>query len=290
MIPGLVGPEQAVLLERLEQEYANLQAAMQWSLEQGEGGSGREMALRLAWALGDFWDARGLYREGRAFLEQALVGSEGVAASVRAKALYAAGNFVIVRGDTDLAEVLCQESLILYREVGDTQGTASCLMLLASIAQRKGTHLAVARSLLEESLALGREMEDKWVIAWSLFNLAHLTSILGEYSTGIALFEESLAVHRELGNKLGIANCIRQSAMWLFWARGDQATIRARLEESLMLFRELGNKYGIGFHYWLLPGRIGTYSSGTGGGNVGSTSLGCSRVLARVQRRSPFAN
>jgi predicted ATPase/class 3 adenylate cyclase len=251
ILPGLVGPEQAVLLKRLEREYANLRATMQWSLDQGEKGSGREMALRLAWALGDYWDARGLIREGRDFLEQALVGSEGVVAPIRAKALGATAGFVSMLGDTDRAEALCQESLVLYREVGDTQGIIFCLMLLAEIAKRKGAHLTTVRALLEERLALARQAGDKMSVAWALLDLAHLTCILGEYSKGAALFEESLALHRELGNTLGIAVCTRQSAMWLFWARGDQATIRARLEECLTLFRELGNKYGIGFYDWI---------------------------------------
>src|SRR5207249_4888459 len=47
--PELVGPQQAVWLERLEEEHDNLLATMRWSLEQvgGEKGAQRkEMALR----------------------------------------------------------------------------------------------------------------------------------------------------------------------------------------------------------------------------------------------------
>ena len=288
MIPRwFEGSEQAVLLERMEREYANLRAALQWFLEQGERGPGREMALRLVWVLDSFWRVRGLYREGQAFLEQALVGSEGVSALIRAKALSTAAGLVFVQGDIDRAEALCQESLVLYREVGDTQGIASSLGLLGGIAERrgdtdraealcqeslvlcrevgytegigfsliqlseiaqsKGAHIAVARSLVEESLALGRQVGNKMIIARSLLHLADLTSTLGEYSRGRALFEESLAIYRELGYKHDIAYCIVQSALWLFLTRGDQATVRAGLEESLTIFRELGDKNGIAF-------------------------------------------
>ncbi len=56
---------------------------------------------------------------------------------------------------------------------------------------------------------------------------------------------------RELGNERGIATSLKESALWLFVAQGDQAIVRARLEESLTLFRELGDKDGMTFCYWL---------------------------------------
>ncbi|MFL5590675.1 MAG: ATP-binding protein [Ktedonobacteraceae bacterium] len=60
--PELVGPRQAIWLERLEREHENLRAVMQWSLEQAEGERGdgrtREIALRLGGALRQFWYMR----------------------------------------------------------------------------------------------------------------------------------------------------------------------------------------------------------------------------------------
>src|SRR2546421_8144784 len=185
-------------------------------------GPGHETALRLGGALADFWDVRGLYSEGRAFLEQALAGSEGAAASVRIKTLRAAAYFASLQGDDERAEVLCQQSLVLYRELADIRGSASTLSQLAWIAGRRRANFATARSLLEESLALSRQVDDKGAIPWTLESLAEVASILGEYSRGEALFEESLALHRALGNKRGIASCLEQSALWLFAAQGDQ--------------------------------------------------------------------
>src|SRR5258706_4178102 len=73
--PELVGPQQAAWLERLEGEYENLRVALQWLLEPAgdeEYGDRQEMALRLAVALWGFWNIRGRWREGRAFLGQDL--------------------------------------------------------------------------------------------------------------------------------------------------------------------------------------------------------------------------
>jgi predicted ATPase/class 3 adenylate cyclase/DNA-binding CsgD family transcriptional regulator len=238
-------------LERLEREHDNLRATLSWSLEPVQAGPRLETALRLGEALVGFWWVRGFYSEGRAFLEQALARSEGVAASVRARALGAAADFAIIQGDFGRAEVLWQESLVLSRELGNTRGIVSSLQGLGWIAQRKGNNITEARSLLEESLAFCHEMGDKEDIAWSLANLADVVSTQGDYSTGRAQFEESLALFRELGHKRGMAFCLRQSALWLFLgAQGDQATVRARLEASLVIYRELGDKHGEAMYCW----------------------------------------
>jgi predicted ATPase/class 3 adenylate cyclase/DNA-binding CsgD family transcriptional regulator len=245
------GIQQAIWLERLEREHDNLRAALQWSLEPAQAGSNPEVALRLCEALEVFWDVRGLYSEGRTFLEQTLAGSEGVTVPLRARALSAAAGFAFAQSDYDRAEELCQESLVLYRELGDTRGIAYSLQGLALIAPKKGSHIETTCSLLEESLALYRKLDDKKAIAWSLVSLADFTSFRGEYSRGLALYKESLSIHRELGNKRGVAVCLKQSALVLFGVRGGQSIIRTRLKESLTIFRELGDKDGMAFCFWL---------------------------------------
>ena len=66
------------------------------------------------------------------------------------------------------------------------------------------------------------------------------------------MYEESLKIFRELGNKRGLADCLMQSALWLFFsAQGDQETIDQRLEESLAIYRELGDKEGMAYYYWV---------------------------------------
>jgi predicted ATPase len=248
--PELTGPHSAVWLKRLEREHDNLRTALAWSLEPAQTGLNPDMALRFGATLREFWEVRGFYSEGRAFLEQALVHCDGASTSARASALVAAATFADLLSDLHRAEVLWQESLSLYRELGDTRGIASSLQGLAWIASSKGDQIA-ALQLLEESVTLLREQGDKGALAWSLFNLADRLGGRGEYSRANALFEESLTLFRELGHKRGIAICLQQSALWLLVARGDQATIRARLEEILALYTELGDKSGMAYYFWI---------------------------------------
>ena len=258
--PELEGAQQAMWLERLEQEYDNLRAALRWLVEP-IGGAGdekvrpstgveREMALRLGGALRRFWLVRGHFSEGQILLERALAGSEGVAASVRAKALTTAGTLAFIQGDYSRAEALCQQSLALYQELGDARGIATILYQLGGVAWTRG-NLAVARSFAEEALMYSRKSGHQGSIAWSLFRLARLLIEQGEYARGRTLLEESLAMHTELGNKRGIASSLYHLAWVLFVSQGDPARLRSLLEEGLTLFREVGDKEGIAFSFYL---------------------------------------
>jgi predicted ATPase/class 3 adenylate cyclase/DNA-binding CsgD family transcriptional regulator len=241
--PELAGPRQAVWLERLEREHDNFRAAMQWSLEQGEDGHRKEMALRLGGVLRRFWIVHGHWSEGRNFLERALVESKGVPATVQAKALITAANLANMQADNDRAEELAEKSRALCKEIGDTRGIALSLRMLAVVATRRGT-LTTERMLNEEALALFREAGDNEGAAWSLYNLGWLAHGQGEYTKAHALFEESLALQRELGNKWGIAHSLSALASALIDSQDDPVTARALLEESLALSREIGDKEG----------------------------------------------
>ena len=235
--PHLRSAHQTVWLACLEAEHDNLRAALRWSLDHKE----REMALRLSSALGYFWELCGPWSEGRTFLEQALAAREGVAAAVRAKALGAAGVLMGKQGDFEQAMALCQQSLALFRELGERPGIALSLYGLGTMAWMRG-NLALARSVLEEALAFFRALDDPWGITSSLISLASVALERGEYARTHALLKESLALSRKLADKRGIANSLLTWAWLLFWSEGELEQARAMLQESVALFREVGDK------------------------------------------------
>jgi predicted ATPase/class 3 adenylate cyclase/DNA-binding CsgD family transcriptional regulator len=270
--PELVGPRQAIWLERLEQEHENLRAVMQWSLEQAEGergdGGTREIALRLGGALRHFWYMRSDFSEGRDFLERALTPRDGVAASVRVKALVAATRLHVSLGSLDRAEALCEESLALYRELGDTAGIASSLHLLAAIAWGRG-NLAMARSHEEESFALFKEVGDKRSVAHALVYLGNLAIDQGEYTRAHSLLEDSLQMNKELGDTTSLADSLFDLARLYYVSQGELTQAYTWLEESLALYRELDDKESIAYYLYL---------SGLLALGEGDTALAYSRV------------
>jgi hypothetical protein len=67
-----------------------------------------------------------------------------------------------------------EQSLALFREIGDTWGIAYALNNLGQVAFAVLHDRTRARALFEESLRLRRALGDSMGIAMSLNNLAHL--------------------------------------------------------------------------------------------------------------------
>jgi predicted ATPase/DNA-binding CsgD family transcriptional regulator len=260
--PELGGAQQAIWLERLEREHDNLQAALRWSLAQGQAARDMTLALRLGGALRRFWLVRGYWREGQNLLERALAVRGKVAAAVRAKALIAAANLAVTRSDYERAAALCQESLALCRELGDQAGVAYSLYLLAWAA-RDRENFAEARAFTEEALALFKELGDTERIVWSLYTLASLDALLGEYSRASTLLEQSFALFKEQGNKIGLAWSLNILAQVYLESQTDTMRIPSLLEQSLALWRELGDPRGTAFAL-LLSGELALHQGDSG--------------------------
>ncbi len=229
------GPQQAVWFGRLEQEHDNLRAAMNWLLEQREA----EMALRLGTALWWFWYAQEHLHEGWNMLERVLDTSEGVAGPLRARALWATGSLAGSLGHVERGEVLCQQSLALFREIGDPQGMGDATFHLAHIAFARWD-LAAARTLFEESLVFLRESSDKTLTAWALGALALVVLYQGEYARVYPLAEQTREICREVGDTTGVTMSLMTLARGVFW-QGDLVQARTLAEEGLASAAETGS-------------------------------------------------
>ncbi len=244
--PELAGPQQIRWFERLEWEHENLGMALSWLLERAhmevqtkEGREQSERTLRLCVALFPFWYNRGYFREGWSFLERTLAMREGVNASLRARVLYNAGFLLWDMDDLERVEALAEESLTLYRELGETAGVARSLCLLGAVAWRRSQY-AAARTLDEEAGALFQQVGDTWGRGRCLTDLARMATMQGEYDRARALLEESLALYRNLGDQQRIGWVLYLLAHVLFVSQGDLARASALAEQSLALQREVG--------------------------------------------------
>jgi predicted ATPase len=101
-----------------------------------------------------------------------------------------------------------------------------------------------AWALYEESLAIRRELGDRSGIAGSLGNLGNVAVNQGDHSAARALQEQSLAIYRELGDRFGTANTLNNLGV-VALNQGDYPAARALHEESLAISRELGNRHSI---------------------------------------------
>jgi predicted ATPase/DNA-binding CsgD family transcriptional regulator len=230
--PKLFGAEQQQWYTHLEREHANLRTALQWLRERKEA----ELTLRLSEALWWFWLTHNHLSEGRQWLERALSESEGGMAPVRAGVLNGLGLLLLNQGDYEQAERRSEESVVLYRELGDMVGMARPLHHLAIMDCDRGK-LTRARSLLEECLAHFSEGGDKVGRAYALCHLAWVYSEQGEYDKAYSCAQESLTLARASEDNHVIMEAFFCLVKTLVVSQTGKAAVQPLLEEYLALAR-----------------------------------------------------
>ncbi len=262
--PPLRGSGQLEWLSRLEQDHDNLRTALEWSLagDSGTPGGQGDLALRLASALRWFWQIRSYFHEGRGWLMKALRQSpekhttapalpplasfENTSRpeNLRARACALEGLALLTNslGNHSAAHALAEQSVAIYRELGDKQGLADALMVVGQTLRWQG-EATLGHLRLEEALALYREVGDRWNVARSLFNLGTYLADFGGDAAGRVMLEESSAILEELGDKfLFVSVLVSRGIIALI--SGDYACARLHFDRSLSLAREIGDPWG----------------------------------------------
>jgi predicted ATPase len=208
------GPRQLPLLGSMDADYNNLTAGLSWLLTNGHhDATAAEMAALMASYLFYYWDWRGYFAEGRAWIEQALA-----------------------LGDKVLWESIPDDGTL-------TETAARVLKIQGRLLNGAGLHAwslgdsAGARSLFNEALQVLTRLGNKQGMATVLNNIAVLEAEQGLYGQAVETYTPVLNLDRELGddriavtlNNLGVA----------YWNSGDVENARATYEESLARFRQI---------------------------------------------------
>ena len=231
--------EQAMWLERLEREGANLRAALLWALEQQES----EVALRLSGALFRFWEARRYMREGRTFLERTVASSRNISARGWGKPLSPAGFLTTFQSGIERVALLSQEASVAHHEVGDSCQHAFSLYLMGYIAWATGD-FATARLHVEEGLAVARALDTKVLLAALLVLLGQVAFDEGDARRACLLLEEGLMLQQASGDRRGSVSTL-SVLMRVLFAQDEVIPARTRNEERLALSQALGFRWGI---------------------------------------------
>src|SRR5207244_9439774 len=104
---GLVGPDQAQWLRRLDEEHDNVRAALHWATCREP-----ELGPRIGAAMEKFWEIRGRLAEGRDLLERLLdCPAADQDPSERARVLWAAAHLAFLQADYTAARAQHRECL-----------------------------------------------------------------------------------------------------------------------------------------------------------------------------------
>ncbi|MGI5450801.1 AfsR/SARP family transcriptional regulator [Streptomyces sp. CA-243310] len=277
--PHLRAAAQRTWMERLDTETANLRAALAHALAAGSA----DDALRLVTALSWYWILRGRLGEGRRSLEAALAAPGEAAPERRAHVGVLRTGFAVMAGEgasrtrrirealdtyTEtrpgpyeesrarwfLAHALCgtgdltggqeltEAALTGFTGLDDTWGTAAAMADRASQLLLKGDLEGTARDATR-SAALFQELGDGAARLWTVYPLASLAEIHGDYPEATRLRREGLETAEALGLTTQAADLLSglgRSAL----LTGDPETARDLHERSRRLAAEQGFQAG----------------------------------------------
>jgi predicted ATPase/DNA-binding CsgD family transcriptional regulator/Flp pilus assembly protein TadD len=245
--PELAGPQHHSTQgrARLTTELDNLRAVFAWSQTPSPQDEQHraEVGLRLAGALSWFPFGGNHTHELRRWLVTALQRAEAPTAA-RAKALWGAGLTAIILGDYPIARTELEESVALWRTLGDQCQLAAALRELCRVAYAQ-RDLTAAQRYGEESVALYRTLERQPDLAIALENLGTTFAHQGDQATARTLFEEQLALAHLLDDA-----SLRSGALvglgWIARQQGDHATARAHFAQALAIRRALDESWMVG--------------------------------------------
>lgn len=235
--PHLSSSAQLAWLARLEQEHENLRAALEWLVGAGEA----EQALRLCGALEPFWFRRGYWTEGRGWLRIALdLPAEQAQTATRAKALHDVAELIRLQGDDAEARPLLEESIALYRQLGDEDGLIRALSTLATTVEEQGD-LATAYGIVEEAVARAEQQQYRWGLANALRVQGHILWLRNKPQQALAITEKSLLIARGLDD-LSLTAFVLNNLAYMDWQQKNFARAETLARENMLLARKIDDR------------------------------------------------
>ena len=170
-----------------------------------------ERFARLVGRLGWFWHVHSHFAEGRARVAEAL-SSSAVDGEDRARLLSAATELAAWHGDADAAERFAADAVTAWRDLGPDREAEVALVL--------------------------------YDLGWSFF-------FVGDNGRARARLDESLAIHRSIGDPL-LTNRAQLGLLQVLVAVGDVESVRRLAPESLAISQSLGDGWSEHFaHHFL---------------------------------------
>ena len=251
----LRGRDQLRRLALLGSEHESLRAALEWGLSANKRAAD---AVELAGAVSWYWTKRGLFEEGKRWLQRAL--ALAVAPRSRARALYGLAHMHHFQGDQPMVATCGVEVESLGVATGETWAVAAGRFLQALAAFELGDlDWAHARALAsrESAEAHGAVVEH----GGPLMILANVQLARGNQEEALRLYEESIDVHRQAGEIWGLSIILSITA-GLRIVRDDFVAAGVQGTEALALGRALDDPRGVAWGLEVFAGLLAAEGQG----------------------------
>lgn len=239
----LAGEDQLQWHARAEAELDNIRVAVKWAQEAGHA----ELGLRLINALHRHWYksmqwgevADWQQRLAQCFEQQGLAPNEHYARS-----FYMAG-MLATNFHPQTGRDLCERCVDISRRLAFDEGMAWALMWMAHIDLRRRD--PATAQLFDESLRIGKRMQDPWLRAFFLGNAlvcrANYEAAMGRDESAQAMLRECEAQIAKAGNDAIYIGHSRALQATMAIRRGDLDRAAALAAESLALHRAVDSRF-----------------------------------------------
>jgi predicted ATPase/class 3 adenylate cyclase len=254
--PHLIGAEQLNWLARLDVDYENMRTALNWAL----GRPPAESALRLAGALGFYWNMRDYLLEGVKWMDQALSRdwqkTSLAEKAARAKVLYCKAAIAHEIDEYEVMGTSAQSALALCEEVEDAWGRAYARISIGKYLIRTGNAKS-AVALMEQGLDEFRKLADPWGRAFAMYHLVRALRIARVQVDYIRNRQLLLDAIRTAGDRYLLADALVIEYGLGFMKRGEWQQAEAAFLEADALLAEIGssrrnlNRYYLAQLYFL---------------------------------------
>jgi predicted ATPase/class 3 adenylate cyclase len=201
-----VGPHDTEWIARVDEEYANLRAALMLAQE----GDAREFA-RLVYTLANFWRMTYRFREGLTWIEAAHSAAPGLRGRPAAAALANAGIMAVSLTWWDEGHAVLQASLACSaadRDLPHPVALAS-QALFALLDDEPGQ----AQQLAEEAVAIARDFGDSYELIWTLGSAGTFIATTTGDPVAVTFADEALDRARALGNDWLLSTALQSAGM-----------------------------------------------------------------------------
>jgi predicted ATPase/DNA-binding SARP family transcriptional activator len=225
-------------------EDDNMRQALEFGMRADVDSAEQEMALNLADRLAGYWELRGRWGEGRAYLSRAVllpvsVGDDATRARVRRSA----GLLAALMGDYEEARQLSLEGLKLARNAGDPAGIAGCLCNLGHIAHYQDDY-NVALEHFRDALTLYQQAQNWPEVGACLISLGNTAFFLSDHNQAKDDLLEALTIYRHIADRSGAASALQRLGN-VCRNQGYVEEAQTYLTEALAIFRDLHHQQGI---------------------------------------------
>jgi predicted ATPase/DNA-binding CsgD family transcriptional regulator len=237
--PWWTTPDQAEVLDWLDVEWANVEAALDfYAGSTGDAPAGLRMAADL-WL---YWLVRGSYRIGGRHLEKFLALAPELS-STRAMALWGLGFLAQAVGDYDLALSSFEEARRVSTQTGADRelGYAMIGLGLVHLRQRE---LQLALGLLTAAREAMKRVDDPMGRGFSLYFLAVALAGAGQSADARRAAQEGLEA-REGADEAFVSGMLNAQLGLVEWRLGDAQSAEARITEALRTQHRIGHRWGM---------------------------------------------